>query len=202
MSVVPQTSPQFKHIKRYWDKRRELPVARILPGELYVTKHHELITTLLGSCVAVCMRDKINKIGGMNHFKLPQPMDGHHDQENTNYGIYAMELLINEILKEGGNKSFFECSIFGGGNVLQGVSNDIGKKNIKFVLDFLQQDGIPVIGQETGHTTGQQVYFHPVSGKTFSAIKDKASLAAIKSAENKYLKQVNAEIDKSSIDYL
>ncbi len=113
-----------------------------------------------------------------------------------------MELLINEIMKAGGNKNLFECSVFGGGKVLKGVSNDIGDKNIAFVLDFLKKEGIRVIGQDTRNTAAQHVYFHPVTGKIFSIVKENESLDDVRLAEDKYLKKINAEIDKSSIEYL
>lgn len=201
MTTLPQSLPQFEHIKRYWDPRRKLHVAQILPGEVYVTKKHELITTLLGSCIAVCMRDKINKIGGMNHFKLPKPSNADTNNQNLNYGIYAMELLINEILKNGGNKNFLECTVFGGGNVIEGITSDIGGKNIDFVLDFLRQESIPIIRQDTGYTTAQQVYFHPVSGNTFSVVKQESLLKKIKEEENQYLSRINSEVVNSGIDY-
>lgn len=192
--------PQFKHIKRYWDPSRKIYVAQICPGEVYVTKQHELISTLLGSCIAVCMRDASGKIGGMNHFKLP-----HGNPKNpadANYGIYAMELLINEILKNGGQRARLECEVFGGGNVIAGLNSSIGDKNLEFVIAFLRQEKIPIKRKDTGKSGAQQVYYHPLSGNTFSLEKKDMSQAALKQAEERYLKKVNAEMeDDSGITY-
>jgi len=201
MNPLPQPLPQFKHIKRYWDSRRNILVAQVLPGEVYVTNQHELITTLLGSCISVCMRDKINKIGGINHFKLPKPTNGKYDSENTNFGICAMELLINEILKNGGNKSFFECAIFGGGNISQALTSDIGGKNLEFVEHFLRQESIPIVSRDIGHKSAQKIYYHPTSGKAFSVVNDDSSVSDVNTSEEQYIKRINNVIDKSNIEY-
>lgn len=187
--------PAFKHIKRYWDPRRKIHVAQICPGEVYVSTQHELISTLLGSCIAVCMRDKRGNIGGMNHFKLPHSNPTKADTVDTNYGIHAMELLINEILKNGGQRPFLECEFFGGGNVVAGLSSAIGDKNIAFVTSFLRQERIAVKRQDTGKSGAQQVYYHPKSGSTFSVEKQDMSQEKIKQAEEAYLKNVNIEMD-------
>jgi len=199
--TLSQALPQFEHIRRYWDPVRKLHVAQILPGEVYVTKNHELISTLLGSCIAVCMRDKTKKIGGMNHFKLPKPANKGFDDENTNYGIYAMELLINEILKNGGNKINLEATVFGGGNMTKSLTADIGGKNTEFVLDFLRQESIPIIDRDTGHNAAQQIYYHPVTGKTFSVIKQNSSLEKVREEERLYMQRINAENENSGMDF-
>ncbi len=193
---LSQPLPQFKHIKRYWDKAREIPVALINPGEVYVTKQHELISTLLGSCIAVCMRDKISKTGGMNHFKLPAVSVHKAAVIDTNYGQYAMELLINEILKNGGKKPNLECKVYGGGNVIASMTNPIGTKNIQFALDYLQEERIPILHQETGFDCAQQVYYHPLSGNAFSVAKSKISPEELKKAEEQYLDNVNTDATK------
>ena len=196
--------PGFENIQRYWDPMRKMVVAKVLPGEVYVTKHHELITTLLGSCIAVCMRDKHNAIGGMNHFKLPAPPGSTSEKDaskDTNYGIYAMELLINGILKNGGDRKFLQCKIFGGGNVVQSISSNIGEKNISFVQDFMRQERIPVLHQSIGGTAGQQVYFHPITGNDFAVTQGQKSFDEIKKAETEYLSRVNNEMDDDGIEF-
>ena len=187
--------PQFRHVKRYWDPSRKIHVAQICPGEVYVTKQHELISTLLGSCIAVCMRDKRGTVGGMNHFKLPHSNPTKADTVDTNYGIHAMELLINEILKNGGQRPFLECEIFGGGSVVAGLSSSIGDKNIEFVNSFLRQERILIRRQDTGKRGAQQVYYHPISGNTFSVEKQDMTQEKLKKAEELYLKKVNIEMD-------
>lgn len=176
-------------------------IARIMPGEVYVTRNHELISTLLGSCIAVCMRDKVNKIGGMNHFMLPARANAQAAQENANYGLYAMELLINSIMKNGGQRQNLECRIFGGGNVLKGVNSNVGSKNIEFVTTFLRQERIPVISQDTGASCAQQVYYHPLSGDAFAVLQQQASEPQIKAAEKAYHDKINKQIAEPSITF-
>jgi len=192
----------FEKISRYWDPGRKLVIAKVLPGEVYVTKHHELITTLLGSCIAVCMQDKRNGIGGMNHFKLPAPPGSTSVKDistDTNYGIYAMELLINGIITNGGERKYLQCKIFGGGNVVQAITNNIGEKNITFVQDFMKQERIQVLHQSTGGTAGQQVFYHPITGSDFSVSQGKNSFEEVKKAEAVYLAKVNDEMDDNNI---
>lgn len=193
--------PRFEHIRRHWDAIRKMHVATIFPGEVYVTKNHELITTLLGSCIAVCMRDRLNGVGGMNHFKLPMPDKSVDTAQSANYGIFAMELLINAILKNGGKRPNLECSVFGGGSVINAIRTDIGGKNTDFVMKFLKEERIPVIHRDVGHSSAQNVYFHPLSGNINSVVKEGQAPADLKKAEKAYLEKIDAEMAASSIIY-
>lgn len=195
---LPQSS-QHSHIRRTWDVRREMHIVHIHPGELHVTKADELISTLLGSCIAVCMRDKFNGVGGMNHFRLPTGNSA--KGIDTNYGMYAMEVLINEILKNGGKKHHLECAVFGGGNVIQTITSNIGGKNIDFTMSFLKKESIPVVYHDVGHVSAQQVFYHPVKGKFLSVVKNISSLEEVKKAEQEYLQDLKADIEQSSITY-
>ena len=127
----------FGHVNRYWDRDREIITAKILPGEYYVTQENELITTVLGSCVSACIRDKESGIGGMNHFMLPESNPGKLKQGSeamvgiaTRYGNYAMEHLINTILSNGGKRKNLEVKVFGGGKILPTLT-DVGMKKIQ-----------------------------------------------------------------------
>lgn len=197
MSVLPQ----FEHIRRHWDAARKINVATIFPGEVYVTKSHELITTLLGSCIAVCMRDRMNGVGGMNHFKLPKPDKNVDPSQSANYGIFAMELLINEILKNGGKRQNLECSVYGGGSVINSIRTDIGGKNTDFVIRFLKEERIPVLSRDVGHKFAQNVYYHPLSGNINSVVKEGQAPADLKKAEQAYLDKIDKEMAASSIIY-
>ncbi|MDH4275368.1 MAG: chemoreceptor glutamine deamidase CheD [Gammaproteobacteria bacterium] len=202
MQTAPACLPQFKHIKRYWDQPRGMYVAKIMPGEFYVTKHHELISTLLGSCVAVCMRDAVNGVGGMNHFKLPTPKVGTTAGDDANYGLYAMEVLINGILKAGGKRQHLECRVFGGGNVLKSVDFNIGQKNIEFVKQFLHKEKIAIKGMDVGHESAQQIYYHPNSGNAFSLVSDSSRVEDLKRSEQEYLAKISHDAQKSSVIFL
>lgn len=152
----------------YYDRHFDRQAVKILPGEYYVTNGDKLIVTVLGSCVAVCLRDKLTGVGGMNHFLLPN--DGSNDTglltESARYGVYAMELLINHLLKMGANRARFEAKVFGGGNVLRGMTvNNVGQRNAEFVLDYLQIEQISVVAQDLLGEFPRKVYFFPDTGQ-------------------------------------
>lgn len=154
----------------YYDRHFGKEAVKILPGEYYVTTGDKLIVTVLGSCVAVCLRDKAIGVGGMNHFLLPN--DGSQQiglmTESARYGIYAMELLINHLLKMGANRSRLEAKVFGGGNVLPGMTvNNVGQRNAEFVLDYLDNENIFVSAKDLLGEYPRKVYFFPDTGKVF-----------------------------------
>jgi chemotaxis protein CheD len=168
---LPAVLPTFAHINRYWDPHEDCFAAKILPGQYYVSLNGEMVVTVLGSCVSACIRDRIFGVGGMNHFMLPngggassdaggsQPMD-----EAARYGVYAMEMLINEILKNGGRRENLEVKITGGGRMLANMS-DIGKRNIDFVREFLATEGLEVVAEDLGDIYPRKVYYYPATGK-------------------------------------
>src|SRR3954470_4591854 len=108
----------------YYDRTFDCDAAKILPGEYYYTGKDMLIVTVLGSCVSACIRDRVSGIGGMNHFMLPDGGDASNPliSASARYGTYAMEVLINELLKSGARRENLEAKVFGGGNVLRGLT--------------------------------------------------------------------------------
>lgn len=193
---LPSPLGGFDHINRYWDKRMNLPAAKILPGEMYVSASGEMISTVLGSCVSACIRDKRIGIGGMNHFMLP--MQGEHSDNwgqsevssSMRYGNWAMEFLINEILKHGGNKRDFEVKIFGGGQVLQNMTN-IGSRNIEFVKAFLFREGLNVFAQDLGDVYPRKVLYFPDTGAVKMKKLRKVHNQTIAERERKYIKTID-----------
>lgn len=155
-------------INRYWDKVRNIATAKILPGELYVTKDDETIVTVLGSCVSACIRDRIFGVGGMNHFMLPLSSENNGGADvglSTRYGNFAMEKLINEILKNGGVRENLEVKIFGGGKVLANMTLlDIGNRNIDFVKEYIKMEGLKLLAEDVGDNYPRKVHYHPLTG--------------------------------------
>ena len=151
----------------YYDRQHDSEAAKILPGEYYVTGRDMLLVTVLGSCVCACIRDKISGIGGMNHFMLP---DAGQDQNNplgesARYGAYAMEILINQLLKMGAKRNNFEAKVFGGGAVLRGFTvANIGERNSEFVLQYLKTEKIPIVAQDLLDIYPRKVYYFPSNG--------------------------------------
>lgn len=169
---IPEPLTGFEAINRYWDRERAVPAAKILPGEYYVSQIDELVTTVLGSCVSACIRDRVFGIGGMNHFMLPLSVNGGQWNGRSEavvsnaarYGNYAMEHMINDILKHGGHKKHLEAKIFGGGKIMENLS-DVGAKNIAFVREYLHTEGIPIISEDVGDVFPRKVVYFPKTGK-------------------------------------
>ena len=151
----------------YFDREHNTEAAKILPGEYYATARNMVLVTVLGSCVCACIRDRVNGVGGMNHFMLP-----HSGQDRNNplgasarYGAYAMEILINQLLKMGAKRSNFEAKVFGGASVLRGFTvNNVGERNAEFVTQFLNTEKIPVVAQDMLDVNPRKVYYFPATG--------------------------------------
>ena len=167
----PRMLPGFNHITRYWDEQHGMFAAKLLPGEYYVTREEETIVTVLGSCVSACVRDTVMGIGGMNHFMLPlSGSGGSWESEgaglSTRYGNFAMEQMINDILKNGGSRKNLEIKVFGGGRILAQMT-DIGRKNIEFVEHYIRVEGLKLTARDLGEIYPRKVYYTPVTGKAF-----------------------------------
>lgn len=164
---LPRALSGFRDINRYWDKTLNMPAAKILPGEYYVTVNSEVIVTVLGSCISACIRDRIYNIGGMNHFMLPKNSEnssGKFMDKSTRYGNYAMEHMINQILKNGGRRENLEVKIFGGGRILATMT-DIGMRNIEFVREYIATEGLALIAEDVGDRYPRKVMYFPETGK-------------------------------------
>jgi chemotaxis protein CheD len=152
----------------YYDRTFDCEAAKILPGEYYFTAKDMLIVTVLGSCVSACIRDRTTGLGGMNHFMLP---DGGSDPNSpisasARYGTYAMEVLINDLLKSGARRENLEAKVFGGGAVLKGFTAiNVGERNAAFVLAFLRNEKIRLVAEDLNDIYPRKVYFFPRTGK-------------------------------------
>lgn len=179
----------------YFDRHFQIEAAKIMPGEYYATTRDMLVVTVLGSCVSVCLRDKTSGIGGMNHFMLP-----HSDNDPQNplsasarYGTYAMEMLINHLIKLGAKRANFEAKVFGGGNVLRGFTvSNIGARNADFVLGFLHTENIRIAAEDLLDIYPRKVYYFPKSGR--------ALVKKLKSVHNNTIIEREKEYE-SRLDY-
>jgi len=160
----------FEHVMRYWDARRTLFAAKVLPGEFYVTRSEELVVTVLGSCIAACVFDPDMKLGGMNHFMLPHTGGDEHfkftggPSTATRYGTHAMESLINEMVKLGVSKQRMRIKLFGGGKILQQMT-DVGKRNIEFIQAYMKQESMQPAAVDLGGPHPRKVVFWPQTGR-------------------------------------
>jgi chemotaxis protein CheD len=147
----------------YSDHHFQYDAVKVLPGEYFVSGEDMMIMTVLGSCIAACIWDARVRTGGMNHFMLP---DGDGGDGGGRYGSYAMELLINQLLKSGARRESMQAKVFGGAQVMAGfTSMNVGERNTKFVLDYLATERIPVVSQDVLDIHPRKVCFFPQSGK-------------------------------------
>ena len=153
---------------RYFDRDFQTHTVKILPGQYYAAASGAAITTVLGSCVSTCLWDPVKRIGGMNHFMLPGDGEDFASpaKASARFGVYAMEVLINEMIHIGADRRRMVAKVFGGGRVLQGFGAlDVGAKNCEFVLEFLSTEAIPVLAQDLLDIYARKLHFFPETGK-------------------------------------
>jgi chemotaxis protein CheD len=150
----------------YYDRTHGLHGAKLMPGEYYVTGRDMVLVTVLGSCVAACIRDSDSGLGGMNHFMLPDSDSNEPVSASARYGTYAMEVLINHLLKQGARREKLQAKVFGGGNVLPGlIQSNVGHKNAAFVTRYLGTERIRITARDLADVHPRKVYYFPATGK-------------------------------------
>lgn len=160
----------FEQVNRYTDPLQDNQVvAKIIPGQFYITRHSEMITTVLGSCISVCAYDLTEGIGGMNHFMLPsvgpegQPEDWHVNGCGR-YGDLAMKNLLKGMIKHGAKRENLRIKVFGGGQILRS-KGDVGGRNIEFITEYIANKNLVVEGMDVGDDFPRKVNFFPLTGK-------------------------------------
>ncbi len=205
-SAQPPALRGFEHLQRFWEPDTERWTTKILPGEYYVTCHDEAITTVLGSCVSACIRDPVRGVGGMNHFMLPADSAGARNQWldpavglATRYGSYAMESLINDLMKLGAARHRLEVKLFGGGRVLTSMT-DVGARNIDFIHSFIQIEGYKIAAQDVGGTQPRKIIYFPAAGRVkvrrLRAIENRS----IADREQIYLESLGRQPDGGEVE--
>lgn len=194
--IIQPALSGFEHINRYWDNSKKSVIAKISPGQYYVTLHNEIISTVLGSCISACIRDKTKHLGGINHFMLPIKGCIHRDKDNSallnvaaRYGNWAMELLINEILKRGGTRRNLEVKIFGGSKILSGFT-EIGEENIRFIQKYLHDENLIPCAQDVGGDAPRLVHYNPTNGKVMVMNLNSSSSRRICEEEKGYFDNI------------
>lgn len=187
---------------RYYESTFKCDAVKVLPGEYFYSKDDIAIVTVLGSCVAACIRDTATGVGGMNHFMLPSSGDINNPvSDSMRYGTYAMEVLINRLLKEGAKRERLEAKVFGGGHVMRNFSSDnnVGAKNAKFVLDFLHTERILITAQDLNDIYPRKVFFFPKTGKVMVK-KLRQQTDAVVVTERDYAARLKSEPITGGVD--
>ncbi len=189
----------FHGVKRFRDAKENIDVVKIFSGDWYVTKQHEMLATILGSCVAACIRDPIARVGGMNHFLLPGDENATGLSDAARYGVFAMESLINGILKAGGRKDRLEIKVFGGGNVIKSSAR-IGSKNAAFIRHFLNKEGFTLTSQDLEGNHPRRVHYYPQTGKVLvRALKRREDMVVVQE-EDRYTRSISAKPVEGNIE--
>jgi chemotaxis protein CheD len=180
--------------RRFYDAASEAWVIKVFPGEYYVTpKADEVLVTILGSCVSACMRDPVIGVGGMNHFMLPhgQGRSWGDDPKSTRYGNFAMEKLLNELLKAGCARERLEIKVFGGGNVIEST-NAIGSDNADFVLRFLEAEGLRCAAQDLKGQQPRRIHYFPATGRVVRRLLGTGETSSVAREETEYANRISS----------
>jgi chemotaxis protein CheD len=168
-----QVGSYYDGSKRYYDQVNEITVVKLYSGDCYVSERGgEMIMTILGSCISTCVRDPVLRIGGMNHFLLPGNNDGSvidKMNESARYGVFAMEQLINGLMKLGAVRSRLEVKAFGGANVSNSTQL-IGSKNVGFIKEFIKNEKLNLVAEHLGGTTPRRIHYYPDTGKVMMRV--------------------------------
>jgi chemotaxis protein CheD len=177
----------------YYDSYFGIHAAKIGPGELYASKRNILIVTVLGSCVSACVMDPVARIGGMNHFMLPDRAGNNTLlSEPARYGAHAMEMLINNLLSMGARRERLEAKVFGAGRVLANMS-DVGARNAQFALEYLERERIPVRARDVGGEHARKVYLFVETGKVLVKEINKLRNDTVLSREQAYASAIGSK---------
>ncbi len=186
---IQETSNSEQQVKRknsaprkYRDAVLGVVVVQILPGDCYVSHNDEILSTILGSCVSVCLQDPLLRVGGMNHFLLPaSEVNPVGETEKNRYGQYAMEELLETVLLCGADRLRLEAKIFGGGTMFAS-EQDVGQRNTRFAKEFLRDNEINIVSSDCGLGFSRKIRFSPASGnvlvKRLPSLHDAVSLVA------------------------
>lgn len=179
----------------HYNGRFERNVTILHPGEYYATGEDIIISTVLGSCIAVALYDPTTEMGGLNHFMLPGELHSRQffAEESGRYGMYAMELLINAMLKNGARRDKLTAKVFGGGHVLSGGAGNIPESNITFAMEFLETERIPVISSDVGGTDARKVLFFASTARVLLKRFGGQKAAPVQREERAYLSRISSQ---------
>ncbi|TVO59768.1 MULTISPECIES: chemoreceptor glutamine deamidase CheD [Denitromonas] len=195
--MLPAASPEVsEHLatQRYFDRAFDRAAVKVLPGEYYVSATDEVIVTVLGSCVAACIRDVRLGVGGLNHFMLPSGGAGSQvSSASARYGVFAMEVLVNHLFKLGARREHLEAKVFGGGKVVASLSrSEVGARNAAFVRHYLATEEIALVAEDLMDDHARKVVFFPATGRVLVKRVGGASHSAELQREQRYQRRLQS----------
>lgn len=196
MSVAEKFQRSDNQISRFYDRQKQRYIVTVLPGAQYVSSDpEEIVVTVLGSCVAACIWDSQSKIGGLNHFMLPNDDAGLWSGASLalRFGNHAMDALINDLLQLGAEKHRLNCKFFGGGNVVQGMGK-VGSKNALFAKEYAAVERLNVAKMDLGGERGRRIMFEPVTGRAWRKFLDPVAGLEVIRQEAEFVPEKKAEL--------
>lgn len=198
--VPAPTLPGFENFHRFWIDKRQRFAVKVKPGEHYVTQQDELLVTTLGSCISACVRDEVAGLGGMNHFILPEASGGGSPSSaGMRYGAFAMEQLINDLLRFGAQRDRLEVKVTGGGQML-GQLSLIGQRNVEFIREFLAVEGLTITSEDLGGDLPRKVMFMPQEGRMMVKRMPNNHMNRLVEAEAGYQRQLGNQMDETDVE--
>jgi len=190
--------PGFEYIKSFWSPKWERYSVKVKPGEFYVTREDMVISTVLGSCISVCIFDPQRGFGGMNHFMLPDTHTGEALDRPLRYGFFAMEQLVNELMKHDCRREFMQVKVTGGARM--NGNSVIGSQNIDFINEYVEQEGLNLTAIDVGGDQARQVVFFPSQGRMLvNKLSHREDLHLI-DEEKVYRDKVDLSLDDTSVE--
>lgn len=192
----------FESPIQYYDERFAIQAVKLLPGQYFVTSSNKMLVTVLGSCIAACLYDPVLNIGGMNHFMLPASNNGADVQEKAaRYGVHAMEVLINDLIKLGASKKRLKAKIFGGGKVVPSfVQQDIGQINSDFIEKYLAAEEITILAKDLRADYARKIYFFPRDGGVLMKKIRTLKNATIVNRESQHRWELTQQVSSGDVD--
>ena len=193
MSHMKDTgTPKSRKPDNYFDHGFGCEAVKILPGEYYATDRDIALVTVLGSCVCACIRDRVSGVGGMNHFMLPHDGNRNPFSRSARYGAFAMEVLINQLLRMGARRESLDAKVFGGGAVIPDFTTlNVGESNAAFVTDYLNKEQIHVSAEDLMGTEPRKVYYFPRTGRVMVRMIKSLHNHTIRGRETSYTQLLN-----------
>lgn len=195
----PRALPGFEHMRSFWEPKWECYATKVQPGEFCISKEKVVLTTVLGSCISACIYDPKLRVGGMNHFMLPAGMHANDGGRSMRYGLFAMEQLINGLLRLGSRRENLQVKLTGGGDMMGGVTN-IGQQNIEFIEDYVAAEQLQVLATDFGGDQARKVAYFPQEGRLLVNRMDHRDDQRLIEEERSYRQDVDSHLDDSDVE--
>ncbi|MCP4595461.1 MAG: chemotaxis protein CheD [Neptuniibacter sp.] len=199
-SSLPPTLRGFEHHNLFWEPRWDCYAVKVKPGDFYVSNSGIVITTVLGSCISACIHDPVAGYGGLNHFMLPDSGTQGDLDRSMRYGLFAMEQLINELMKHGCQRERMQVKLTGGGDMMGGLTTRIGQQNIDFILKYIQDEGLSLEASDLGGDQARRVAYFPTEGRMLVNKLDHRDDQRLIEEERSFRVDVDQHLDDTDVE--